>query len=74
MSYASFMIEFSGRELAAMDYNGYSDPYFIVHLILASGDRRQIFRSETIRMTLNPDWQPRVLYVQFPMFDKETSI
>ncbi len=66
-TYESFMIELAGRELAAMDFNGYScpydsiDSYFIVYLVLPSGERRKICTSEVQKMTLNPDWLPRVL-------------
>jgi hypothetical protein len=56
-----FFIELSGRQLAAMDYGGCSDPYFIIYLIPASGNRCKIYTSETLIQTLNPDWQPRIL-------------
>jgi hypothetical protein len=58
---AQFFFELSGRELAAMDYGGYSDPYFIVYLVSASGKRCKLYTSETLMQTLNPDWQPRIL-------------
>jgi hypothetical protein len=59
----NFLIELAGRELAAMDTGGYSDPYFIIYLVPASGKRIKLYKSETKMTTLNPDWHPRILYV-----------
>jgi hypothetical protein len=66
----SFMIELAGRELAAMDIGGFSDPYFIVYLV-TSGKRSKLYTSETLMTTLNPNWQPRVLYV--PVFPTDRT-
>jgi hypothetical protein len=66
----SFMIELFGRELAAMDYGGYSDPYYIVYLFCAPGDSSKLYTSETVMTNLNPDWQPRVLCVPSPHCSK----
>jgi hypothetical protein len=69
----SFMIELAGRELAAMDFGGYSDPYFIVYLVLPSGKRCKLYTSEILMTTLNPDWQPRVLCVHMLCTVRETK-
>ena len=60
---SSIMIELAGQNLAAMDVGGYSDPYFIIYLIPASGKRIKLYKSEEVMRNLNPIWQPRVLYV-----------
>ena len=67
----SFMIELSGRELAAMDFGGYSDPYYVVYLFSAPGMRSKIYTSETVMKNLNPNWQPRVLCVPTPPLFEE---
>jgi hypothetical protein len=63
----TLVIELVGRELAAlqasMDTCGCQiNPYFIIYLVSASG-KRELYRSEILKETLNPDWQPGVLYV-----------
>jgi hypothetical protein len=57
------MIELAGRELPAMDFGGCSDPYFMVYLVSASGQRIEVCKSEILMSNLNPNWQPRVMYV-----------
>ena len=54
----------AGRDLAAMDSNGLSDPYVVIKLFAALGDRTECdkVRTHTQKKTLNPRWG-----VQFKM-------
>lgn len=54
----SFRIRFRGIKLAKKDYFGLSDPYFVVSKCVAPGEWRQLYKSETIKETLDPIWEP----------------
>lgn len=45
-----FFLVFSAKDLASMDSNGFSDPYFYVIF------NKLKHKSEIIRKTLNPTW------------------
>ena len=59
MSY--FALQLEGRQLAAMDWNGYSDPYYVVHLLSPDGSRHQLYKSEKVPKCLNPEWDRHIL-------------
>jgi Ca2+-dependent lipid-binding protein len=63
MSCTQLVLALSGQRLAAMDRNGFSDPYFVVYLVSTSGQRSKLYRSETIKKNLNPEWKSHLLYV-----------
>jgi hypothetical protein len=44
---------FAGADLAAMDFNGKSDPFFEIYI-----EGNLVYKSETIKKTLNPMWKP----------------
>ncbi|OMJ65885.1 hypothetical protein SteCoe_37477 [Stentor coeruleus] len=54
----SFKIRFRGIKLAKKDYFGLSDPYFILSKSVAIGEWRQLYKSEIIKETLDPIWEP----------------
>jgi hypothetical protein len=56
-----FVVHIEGRGLAAMDWGGTSDPYYIIYSLGAT--RTQLCKSETIMRNLSPNWMPQVLYV-----------
>jgi hypothetical protein len=61
MQSTQFELHIGARALAAMDYFGKSDPYYLVYSV---PDRRQLCKSETIMQDLSPEWKPQVLYVK----------
>ena len=49
-------LKLEGLHLAPMDFNGLSDPYYKIFLVLGGARGEQIYRSETKMKTLNPEW------------------
>jgi Ca2+-dependent lipid-binding protein len=58
---SKFELHIGGRGLAAMDFGGTSDPYYMVY---EYPSRNRIYKSEVIKENLSPDWKPHVLYVK----------
>jgi copine 1/2/3 len=80
-------LTFRGRNLKKMDLFGKSDPYFYLYRQLPSGQRAQVYKSEVIDNTLNPQWKttppldlvdlcggdPVSPSIVFECFDKDTG-
>ncbi|KPA85388.1 copine i-like protein [Leptomonas pyrrhocoris] len=79
-------LTFRGRDLKKMDLFSKSDPYFILSRQLPGGQRAQVYKSEVIDKTLNPQWKTTPpldlaklcggdmasLSIVFECFDKDT--
>ncbi|CAI9715995.1 double C2-like domain-containing protein beta isoform X1 [Octopus vulgaris] len=50
-----------GKNLKAMDMNGFSDPYVKLHLLPGASKANKL-RTKTIHKTLNPEWNETLTY------------
>ena len=48
------LVILSGHSLAALDSNGYSDPY--VNVVVKGARKTHVHRTKTIRKSLDPTW------------------
>ncbi|EGT52098.1 hypothetical protein CAEBREN_32082 [Caenorhabditis brenneri] len=62
-----------GKNLKAMDSNGFSDPYVKFHL-LPGNTKATKLTSKTIEKTLNPEWNEEMSYYGITEEDKEKKI
>jgi Ca2+-dependent lipid-binding protein len=51
-------VKMNGRNLDKKDMFGKSDPYIIISKKMDDGTWTNVHKSDVIKNTLNPDWQP----------------